>query len=141
MYKYGRASQSKLDTCHPQLVGLANRALQLSPYDITIVHGWRGRDVQNALFDSAASQKRFPHSMHNNVDAQSKPCSLAIDFAPWVSNKINWNDTHIFAIIAGCFHAAAKELEIRIRYGGDWDSDGSTQDQTLMDWGHIEILL
>ena len=141
MYRFGKSSKAKLDTCHPKLVGIANLAIQLSPYDFTIVHGWRGRDVQDALFESNASQKKFPFSMHNHVDERSKPSSLAIDFAPWIKNKIPWDDTHIFAVIAGCFHAAASELEERIRYGGDWDSDGSTKDQTLMDWGHVEILL
>jgi peptidoglycan L-alanyl-D-glutamate endopeptidase CwlK len=70
-----------------------------------------------------------------------KANSEAIDFAPWVEGSIPWDDTHVFAIIAGCFHAAAKEKNAVIRYGGDWDTDGSTKDQTLMDWGHVEIIL
>lgn len=140
MYSYGRKSISKLDTVYPLLRNVAVRALEMSPYDITIIHGWRGEDIQNALYDSGASQKQWPYSKHNNT-LNSEPLSLAIDFGPWVNGRVPWDDTHIFAIIAGCFFAAAKELEVTIRYGGDWDTDGSTKDQTLMDWGHIECVI
>ncbi len=152
-YRFGKGSSKKLLTCDPRLADLCVLALQFSPYDFTIVHGWRGEDVQNALFDSRASMKRWPESKHNamkykyEADGKQivnyedpKPYSEAIDFAPWVKGSIPWDDTHIFAIIAGCFHAAADDLELMIRYGGDWDSDGSTKDQTLMDWGHVEII-
>lgn len=141
MYNFGKTSKQKLDTCHPRLVAIANRALELSPYDFTIIHGWRGREVQNALFESNASTKQFPHSMHNNVDAQSQPCSLAIDFAPWIGNKVDWTDIPIFSCLAGCFHAAASQLEERIRWGADWQTDGSIKNDTLLDYGHIEIIL
>jgi len=67
--------------------------------------------------------------------------SLAFDFAPWIDGAIPWGDTHIFAVIAGAFFAATLDLGYTVRWGGDWDSDGSTKDQRLMDWGHIEVLL
>jgi len=140
MNRFGAASSKKLATCDPLLVAVCQRALELSPYDFTIVHGWRGEDVQNALFDSRASHKRWPESKHNQMK-DGRANSEAIDFAPWVNGSIPWDDTHVFAIIAGCFHAAAKEKSAVIRYGGDWDTDGSTKDQTLMDWGHVEIIL
>ena len=140
MWSYGRKSKLKLDTVYPLLRQVAVRALQISPYDITIIHGWRGEDIQNALYDSGASQKPWPYSKHNNTK-DSKPLSLAIDFGPWVNGRVPWGETHIFAIIAGCFFAAAYELEVELRYGGDWDGDGSTKDQTLMDWGHVECVV
>ena len=141
MNKYGIKSQSKLRTVHDPLAAVAYRALELSPYDITIIHGWRGEGIQNELFDTNKSHKRWPDSNHNHTDRQGVPDSLAIDFAPWVNGLIPWGETHIFAAIAGCFFAAAAEMGVKIRWGGDWDADGSTNDQTLMDWGHVEIIL
>lgn len=141
MYQYGARSREKLDTCHPQLREVADLALQLSPYDITIIHGFRRQAIQDALFESGASTKRFPDSKHNHRTEDDLPCSLAIDFGPWVKGGVPWNDTHVFACIAGCFFAAAAQLGVTLRWGGDWDSDGSTKDQKLMDWGHLEILL
>ena len=137
----------KLASCHPMLSKIAIHALELCPYDITIVHGHRGEEVQNALFDRGASQKRFPDSKHNAIGGDGQPQSEAIDFAPWVDGGIPWDDTHIFAVVAGSFFAAALDLDIRVqgrslRWGGDWDGDGlSKGDQRFFDYGHIEILL
>ncbi len=139
MYSFGKKSSDKLATCHPDLREVAELALEFSPYDITIVHGWRGEAVQNALYDSGASHKQWPNSKHNR-EANGDPYSLAIDFGPWVNGGVPWDDTHIFAIIAGCFFSAAKQVGVDIRFGGDWDTDGSTKDQTLMDWGHVELI-
>ena len=129
-FAYGAASKAKLATCHQTLEDIAERALELSPYDITIVHGWRGEEVQNALFDSGASKKRWPDSEHNHTDELDQSRR---------SRSLSVSITHIFAVIAGCFMAAAKDFGETLRWGGDWDSDGSTTDQTLMDWGHVEL--
>jgi peptidoglycan L-alanyl-D-glutamate endopeptidase CwlK len=144
MWKYGERSLGKLATVHPRLKQVAFRALDRSPYDIAIVHGWRGEDVQNALFDSRASMKRWPDSKHNrslDIDYElADQISDALDFAPWVGGRIPWDETHIFACIAGCFFAAADELGVRLRWGGDWDTDGNTKEHKLQDWGHLEII-
>jgi len=138
MYLFGQKSLLKLDSCDFDLQDVAKRALELSPYDFTIIHGWRGEDIQNALYASHASTKQWPDSKHNHM-IEAVPNSQALDFAPWIDGDIPWDDESIFAIIAGVFFAAAAELNIKLRYGGDWDSDGSTHDQTLMDWGHVEL--
>lgn len=140
-HKFGTKSAGKLATVHPDLRQVAKIALARSPYDFSIIHGWRGEDVQNALFESGVSHTPWPESKHNIRDLNELKCSEAIDFGPWIDNAIPWNDTHIFAVIAGCFFAAASECGVTIRWGGDWDSDGSTKDQTLMDYGHVEIIL
>jgi peptidoglycan L-alanyl-D-glutamate endopeptidase CwlK len=138
MFTYGKRSREKLATCHPDIVLVAELALDISPYDIAIIHGWRGEELQNALVESGVSRTRWPTSKHNHIE-DGQPCSLAIDFAPWVGGEIPWNDTHIFAVIAGVMFAAAEQAGIAITWGGDWDSDGSTKDQTLMDWGHVQL--
>ena len=43
-------------------------------------------------------------------------------------------------MIGGMFLVAGQILKIPVRYGGDWDRDGGTKDQSLMDWGHIELV-
>jgi len=143
-HSWGKASSAKLDNCHPDLRRIAVRALVLSPYDITIIHTFRGAEAQNALFASHASTKKFPNSRHNksNDPKIDNPQTLsdAIDFAPWINGVIPWGDTHIFAVIAGSFFAAANDLDLTLRWGGDWNGNGSTRDQKLMDWGHIEIM-
>lgn len=141
MYSFGNASLAKLDTCAPQLINIARHAIGATPVDFTIVWGYRGEAQQNALEASGASRKRFPESKHNR-EAGGRPESWALDFAPWVDGRIYWDDTHMFALVAGVFLAAAalRPRPVELRWGGDWDSDGKTTDQTLMDWGHIELI-
>lgn len=141
---YGDKSDAKLGTCHPMLKKIAYRALQRSPYDITIIHGWRGKELQNQLVAEKKSRTPWPESRHNKSDDATldspELVSDALDFAPWIDGDIPWDDTHIFACIAGCFLSAAQDFGCTLRWGGDWDSDGSTKDQTLMDWGHVELV-
>jgi len=134
-FAFGTRSLGKLATCHPDLIKVATAAIAVTPIDFTIVHGWRGEEVQNALFESGASKKPWPESKHNHMSGA--PSSLAIDFAPWINGAIPWKDTHAFAILAGVFFAVAGDIQLR--YGGDWNMNGLTTDQTFMDWGHIEL--
>lgn len=140
-FVFGDRSRQKLATCHPRLQRIAHRAIALTPVDFTIVHGFRGEELQNKLVAEGASKTPWPTSRHNAM-RDGRPSSEAIDFAPWVGGTIPWNDTHLFALIAGVFFAAAKNLDLGpvLRWGGDWDLDGLTTDQTFMDWGHIELL-
>jgi hypothetical protein len=143
-WDYGARSISKLDTCHEELVEVFHIYRQKQFYEITIIHGWRGEEIQHQAFIEGNSTKDWPDSKHNHIDqATHKAQSLAVDFAPWCrlpngKMGVPWKDTHAFAIVGGILLAIAKDLGYNLRYGGDWDMDGQTTDQTLMDWGHIE---
>ncbi len=135
-WSYGKASRQNRDTCSEGLIRVIDRGLSLSPVDIAIIWGWRGEQVQTGLFRSGASEKEWPFSEHNFMQ-DDEPCSKAFDFAPYV-NGIPWEDTHSFALVAGVFMAAASIEGVILRWGGDWDMDGLTIDQTFMDYGHME---
>jgi len=145
-FRFGRKSQNKIASLHPVWQFILPVALERSPYDITIVHGLRNKEVQNRLHSEGASYKRWPDSRHNKTDDPETSekdrwlLSDAVDFAPWVNGGIPWEDTHIFACVAGVIMATAVEFEQKTRWGGDWDADGSTRDHTLLDWGHIELV-
>lgn len=143
-FKYSKKSGSKLDTCHPLLQWIMADALHLSPYDIIIVHGHRGEELQNSLVAEGKSKTPWPTSRHNSTrdpefEEQKNTFSDAVDFAPYVNGSIPWDDTHIFGVIAGIIMACAAVYGVKLRWGGDWNSNGSTKDQTFMDWGHVEI--
>jgi len=139
-FKFGKASNDKLKTCHPDLVRVAELALSRSPVDFTIVWGWRDAAQQNAMVAAGASKTPWPKSKHNATNQAGEPASNAIDFAPVVGGTIPWKDTHLFAVVAGVLMSAAVELGVRLRWGGDWNMNGLTTDQTFMDWGHVERL-
>lgn len=139
-YVFGRRSTSMLETCHPDLVRVANRALVITPFDYTIICGIRGKEAQNEAFASGASKVTWPDSSHNAGDGHARTLSDAFDAAPWIYNGIKWSDEGSFYVLAGVILAAAKIEGVRIRYGGDWDHDGLTEDQSFMDLGHFERL-
>ena len=140
-FAYGKRSKAKLDTVHPDLRRVMERAILRTPYDITIVHGWRGEEAQNALYETGASTKRWPDSKHNATLPNGMPMSEAVDFAPWIDGSIPWKDIGIFCVVAGVILASASEIGVKMRWGGDWDGDGSTLDHQLRDYGHMEIVL
>ena len=145
MYKFGTGSEIKLLTVRTDLRNVVRTVMGLQVYDFTVVHGWRGEEVQTQAFLTGASTKRWPDSQHNTTDAQGNPLSNALDFAPWCrlpngKMGIPWKDEHAFSVLGGMFIAMGAHLDVSIRYGGDWDMDGTTTDQSLMDWGHIEVL-
>lgn len=143
MFVFGTASQARLATVHPELRAAAVQALEWQIYDFTIVCGFRNEAAQEQAFLTRASTKRWPYSQHNVVGADGEPKSEAFDFAPWCqlpdgSMGIPWEDTHAFAIVGGIILAAGAFLGVRLRWGADWDMDGITTDQSLMDYGHVE---
>jgi peptidoglycan L-alanyl-D-glutamate endopeptidase CwlK len=140
-WAYGKNSLENRDTCHPKLINVIDYGLHLSPVDIAIVWGWRDEVTQNGMFRSGVSQKQWPDSLHNHVIEGVHPQSLAFDFGPYVKGvAIPWEDTHMFALVAGIFFAAAEDQGTTLRWGGDWDMDGLTTDQDFMDWGHLELV-
>ena len=143
-HNYGAGSNAKLETCHDELVVVMGEALTMTPdaIDITIVHGFRDKQTQNAI-DPRFTTKRWPASYHNATDDAGVPLSDAVDFAPYITLRngkkgIPWTDVKLFSYVAGIIQAAAHRLGIEITWGGDFDRDGSTEDQRLGDYGHIQ---
>lgn len=76
------------------------------------------------------SKTKWPDSKHN-----SNP-SMGIDVAPY---PIDWNDIKRFYHFGGFVQSRAESLGIKLRWGGDWDSDRDLNDQTFMDLVHFEL--
>ena len=143
-HNFGDASLRKLNTCHIELQRVFHTAIKLTPdaVDMTIVHGYRDKEAQNGI-DPRFTNARWPASYHNARNDNFAPCSEAVDFAPWIILKsgkagIPWADTKAFCLMAGIILAAAKMENVELTWGGDFDSDGSTADQTLADVGHVQ---
>lgn len=141
MPSFGTVSERKLSTADPELVEIPRLVMSWGVYDFTIVWAFRTNAEQLQAFLSGNSKKESG-SFHQ-VTKDGNPFAQAIDFAPWCllpdgTMGIPWKDTHAFAVLGGMMIAAGEQLGIPIVYGGDWDMDGLTTDQTLMDWGHFQ---
>lgn len=132
MPKLGSESLRQLATCDPRLQRLAAKAITY--VDFAVLEGHRNKAAQNAAFAKRASQLKWPNGNHNGIP------SRAFDFAPW---PIDW-DEHVkalsrFTFIAGVFRVVAVDMDIKIRFGWDWNRNLDPRDENFMDWGHVEL--
>jgi len=128
MPKFGKTSADRLATCHPDLQKLFNEVVK--NYDCSVLQGIRPKEEQDEYFRTGRSKVQYPNSKHN-----SDP-SMAADVAPY---PIDWNNTNRFYHFAGYVIATADQLGIKLRWGGDWDSDKDFSDQNFNDLPHFEI--
>jgi hypothetical protein len=128
MYKFSEFSKNRLAQCDPKLQMLFEKVIE--QVDCMVLCGHRGKEAQNNAYDEGRSTLRFPESKHNK-----KP-SKAVDVAPY---PLDWNDLSRFYFFAGHVKAIAHQMGIKIRWGGDWDSDNSFKDQNFHDLPHFEL--
>ena len=95
--------------------------------DVTIIEGLRTKERQAELLTQGKSKTKYSKHI----------VGKAVDLAPY---PIDWNDRDRFHYMGGMLRGIANELNINIRWGGDWDSDGETKDNSFDDLVHIELL-
>lgn len=132
MPKFGTLSTAKLNTLHPDLQKVLNKVIPW--FNFTILEGHRNKARQNKAFDEGRSKVKWPEGKHNRTPSE------AVDIAPW---PVSWDDNTKnlarFYLLAGAMRQAAQELGIKLRWGGDWDSDLDLTDQRFDDLPHFEI--
>ena len=128
-YKFGTRSSKNLAEAHPLLQRLFNEVIK--HIDCSVIEGHRGQEEQNKLFHSRLSKLQWPQSKHNQ-----KP-SMAVDVVPW---PVDWKDTERFRFFAGIVKGIATQMNISIRWGGDWDGDNDFKDQSFHDLPHFELM-
>jgi hypothetical protein len=129
MPTFGSRSTRNLASADSRLQELFNEVVKR--WDCSVLCGERDRASQDGFFYSGKSKVRYPNSKHNSSPSQ------AVDVAPY---PIDWNDLGRFYMFAGYVMRVAQELGIPVRYGGDWDGDKRTSDQTFNDLPHWELI-
>lgn len=133
-YKFSNNSERQLSTMKQDLVNVFRKALSWGIMDITIVEGYRDRETQNKYFDMGKSRVKYPDGRHNKIPSD------AGDAAPFVAGKVSWNKFHC-CVLSGIILAAAEELGVRLRWGGNWDMDDEPiTDQDFQDLVHYEVI-
>ena len=130
---FSKHSKARLATCDQRLQIVFNEVIK--EWDCTIICGHRNKSDQNDAYNKGFSKLKFPDSNHNELP------SKAIDAAPYYANVgIDWNDLGGFYMFAGYVMRVAFEKGILLRYGGDWNGNRRTADQTFNDLPHFEII-
>jgi len=128
MNNFSERSLKALNTAHPDLQKLFNEVIKV--IDCTVIYGHRTEAEQEDMVAKGYSKLHYPKSEHNKIP------SYAVDVVPY---PIDWNNRERFIFFAGIVKGIASQLNINIRWGGDWDSNNDLHDQTWMDLPHYEL--
>lgn len=154
MNEYSIKSVNNLDTCDGQLIEWCK--IILPGYDHSVDEGNRGESEQNEHFRMGRSQLEWPDSKHNIFPSHAvhlKPYPMNWDLilamdailrsGQILSRQIlqrAFREYAKFYHFAGYAKRIAKELDLSVRWGGDWDSDNDFNDQRFHDLLHWELV-
>ena len=128
-------SLERLNTCHPFLRRVVLAVAE--EMKIQVICGYRGKEEQDRAFGEGKSKLKFPKSKHNIYPSE------AVDLAPlkMVDGKliIDWNDKKAFQDLANCMFKYAYKFGIGIRWGGDFNMDGTKTTNDAWDLPHWEL--
>lgn len=125
-FVFGKRSLTNLQGVHPDLVKVCHRALELSDIDFSVIEGLRTYQRQKELVAKGASKTLNSRHLTGH----------AVDIAPY---PIDWNNRDRFIALSKFMFQAAKELNVKIRWGGDWNENGDWRDEKFSDLPHFEL--
>lgn len=119
---FGKKSLEILSGCHSDIEKVLRQAIKIT--DFTVLCGYRGEKEQDEAYAKGVSKLRYPNSRHNKVPAE------AVDCAPW---PVSWEkkDEYRFHFMAGVILAVAEMNNIKLDWGGNW--------QSFRDLPHFEL--
>ena len=114
MYTLGVRSKARLRGVHPDLVKVVERAINLTTVDFTVLEGVRDPLRQMKLVEAGASQ-----TMNSRHIPGADGFAKAVDLGAWVDDEVRW-DWPLYHKIAAAMLEAARELNVKIVWGGSW---------------------
>jgi peptidoglycan L-alanyl-D-glutamate endopeptidase CwlK len=109
--KLSNKSKSKLSECHQDIQKVINYAVEKDFMDFSVICGHRGKEAQEAAFNSGASKAHFGQSSHNTMP------SNAVDIVPY---PIDWQDIDRFKALGNFILQCAKDVGVTLYWGGNW---------------------
>lgn len=132
-------SLHRLLTVDPRLRRVVERANSIM--EVSVLCGVRSKEDQDEAFNAGKSKVKWPDSNHNlrpGIDEFSR----AVDIIPYFNSgksRYDWEDELAFARLAGVMFACARDEDVKIRWGGDWDRDNRSADERFLDLPHFEL--
>lgn len=134
----GKRSLSRLYRLHPKMAACVVLAITyLDEVDITVSETVRSKQRQHELYYGKPQKTWTLKSKHL---IQSDGFSHAVDLIPLLNGQAAWDKCQL---VADAMFKAAKVIGIRIRWGGDWNQNGSSRDEHKRgsyDGPHFEYL-
>lgn len=126
MAKLGQGSINALKGVYPNLILVISAAICDTPIDFTIVEGVRTTKRQQDLYAQGRTAKgsivTYADGIKSKSNHQVKSDGFghAIDFAPYINGKLDWNNHNNFKIIADHIVSTGKRMGIKITAGFYW---------------------
>lgn len=163
MYKFGTGSLARLEGLHPSLIIVCKRAISISKIDFTVMEGLRsdeqcyinfGKGRTPTECTAAGCPARYAQPKQSKVTWLAHPLSSnhrkkkdgtghAVDLYPYPVSLVLGATAKkyepLFDKIAEAMFAAAKELNVAIRWGADWDLDKLPRERGETDNPHFEL--
>jgi peptidoglycan L-alanyl-D-glutamate endopeptidase CwlK len=117
-FKFSKRSLERLKGVDPLMVKLIERSLAKSPIDFGIPEhgGLRTAIEQRLLFNEGLS--KADGTKHLSKHQSGK----AVDVFAYINGKASWDPVHL-AMIAGVVLSEAKEMNLKITWGGSFGSN------------------
>lgn len=145
MYKLSNRSLNNLNDVDENLVKVVKRAIKITKQDFTVIEGKRSKEqcainygkgrTANECIKKGIDPK-YARPNEKKVTWVNKPLATkhatgrAVDIYPYPINMQD-NDPKKFEAINEAIQQAAKELGVKINWGGNW--------QKIKDYPHFEI--
>lgn len=132
-FKLGKTSLARLKGVDETLANVVKRAIEISEVDFTVLEGVRTLERQRELY---AQGRTAPGKIVTWTMKSRHIEGKAVDLVPY---PLDWNDLDKFNKIKDAMFQAAKELDVNLRWGADWDGDGNYREKGEYDSPHFEI--
>lgn len=132
-FKLSKTSLSRLSGVDETLVNIVKRAIEISEIDFSVLEGKRTLERQSQLY---AQGRTAPGKIVTWTMKSKHIDGKAVDLVPY---PLDWNDLSKFDKIKNAMFAAAKEQDVNLRWGADWDGDGNYREKGETDSPHFEI--
>lgn len=155
MYQLGRTSKNRLNTCHSDLILIIEESIKVSRIDFGVAQGERTIELQQQYFDNGKSKvnpkayntiEELLKKGKHIVDGVIRKKSDAVDLYAYYNGSAQWDEFSL-CFIAGVVISTSERLykegkiSHKIRWGGNWDSDGIIiTDQSFQDLPHFELV-
>ena len=140
MPAFSKKSRAMLEQVHPDLQLIMEEAIKI--IDFSITEGARTIEKQQEYYKSGKSKTLNSKHLPKYCAQYGRNYSMAIDIVPY---PVNYNDRERFCLLAGIVLGMAKLLRDKgiikseIRWGGDWNMNNITKDESFSDLPHFEI--
>lgn len=137
-FKFSQRSLTNLVGVHPDLIRVVKRALEICPIDFKVIEGVRTPERQRELYAQGRTKPGdiVTWTLNSNHFRKADGYGHAVDLLP---EPYDWKKTEPFDQLARSMFEAARQLDIKIRWGADWDRDGNWRERGESDSPHFEL--